>query len=359
MCSSDLLYLPIKVSAQASQKADEFFRNIYHNLKDELNKRWQVVSPDDDFLEKKSSPFWRPVTELLRKNEQTLLTAKRRILFLIDEWQQLAIWDEDSSGKGNVDTIRFQVPEFVKVLRDQYDKVAVVLLFGLSTLRDIETANFQWISQLGGRLEEQQVTNLNFDEADELITRQLNRENIKISQECLTRIRSYTAAHALLQMLMGYYIFEILTEDGRFRIGRTVMPADVDRAAEQIPSADLKFIWADPWIRNKPAVRLFLGALGKLSYQHAAERGNLASVTSYSIREVRDYLHRYGDVAYTDNDFRTVIADLDAQGVIARNNDSTEERYYLRYPLFAIVCDREQLLPQFLDQWRQFVAHRN
>jgi len=307
-------YTPIEIHAQASQGPSAFFLHVYHLVKDAIDLGGGgSTTPHEDFLRKEVSPAWRPVTELLRLNEALLVRQKRRLLVLIDEVQDIARSDRGSEGSDKYTTIWYQFPEFIKVLRDQYDSAAAVVVCGLWNLTDFDTINYNWTQQLGGRMEVRKVTNLLPWEADDLIVRQFEPCGVHLSDPVLLRIRKYTSGHPFLQMLMGYYLFERLTENGKLRSDREVSSTDVDAAASGIPTDTLKFIWADPWIRDKPQVRLFLGALGQKSAEAGERNTDFTALGSFSVDTLSKYLYETFQIQFPHLDFESVIGDLHAQ----------------------------------------------
>jgi hypothetical protein len=347
-------YTPIEIHAQASQQPYAFFYNYYLILRDTLKDLLgTIITPDEAFIQKRLAPFWRPITELLRENKARLEKSGHRILFLVDEFQELAEWDDDARPERKVDKVWFQFPEFVKVLRDQYDSVATVVMFGLYSLTDLDRKHHYWTQQLGGRVEVKQITNLDPPEADELIERQFQKNRVPIAANILERIRTYTGCHAFLHVLMGYYIFQTLTKDGVFRHDRRVSASDVDHAATLIPTDKMKFIWADPWIADTPAVRLFLAALAQKSFRHGQDEHDPTVVGWYSADNIRSHLRAFHGIEFSDKimNFETVIGDFYAQSIIIRN--SANGLFSLRYPLFALAGERDHLLERFLEEYKE------
>ena len=346
-------YTPIQVNSQASQGPWAFFLNIYHLVKEAIDHGvGGSTAPDEMYLSKDITPSWRPVVELLRLNEALLRRQRRRLLFLIDEVQDIAKSDAPTTGSGKYADVWYQFPEFVKVLRDQYDSVTAVVVCGLWSLTDFDTINWNWTQQLGGRIEVRSVTNLLPSEADDLLLSQFKPYNIRLSDQVLSRVRKYTAMHPFLQVLMGYYLFERLSDDGQLRADRTISGTDVDVAARRIPADKLKFIWSDAWIRDNPELRLFLGALGQQSAEAGERNSDPTLIGSYSIDNLTSYLHETFQIQFPHLDFQAVIGDLYGQQIIADVGQS-DKRFQLRYPLFALACAQENLIGRFVREWRE------
>lgn len=347
-------YLPIQVSAQSSQDTASFFQQLHSHVKDELESVLGHIKPVGD--QPQSSPHWQRVTELLRQNAASMRKARKRILFLIDEYQKLATWDGFMQpDRQEFQTGYYQFPEFIKILRDQYGDLAAVLLAGSETLASLaQYKHYHWIQQLGGRVTTTEITNLAPPEADELILHGFEQNHLTIGRDLLARIRAYTACHPFLHMLMGSYLFEQMKTGNALRPDRVVRREDVDNAALKVEGEQMKFIWADPWIQGpgREESRIFLAALAAISYKHGSDEGDLTRVPRVSVDEVVDHL--YGNFEIDPKRFRFVDAPahLCAYGVTRLLEGPEGNRYQLTYPLFAIFAARQELLNQEIGNLR-------
>ena len=344
-------YVPIDVSAQESQNIQLFFKNLYLIVADKIKEMGVgVEKPEEKFFKDVKAPSWQLLIELLRLNEEFIIDKKKRLLFIIDEYQKIAMWDIPSGRENISQSLFFQIPEFIKILRDSYGDIASLILAGQESLERVARHNTNWITQLGGRIVEKKISNFFPEEADSLLRKNFEERNIEISQDCLDRIRLYTSGHPFLHVLMGYYIFNLLIDGDKIRINRKVQIDDIDNAALKIQSSEIKFIWADPWILNNPESRILVMAFAELSYLNVNSMPNMPSLT---IQNIKDHLFRTHRTPYEQFNYDFAVTNLITYGIIERVNQEEGDGYRLLYPIFAIIAHNNNLLSSVLSEIRQ------
>jgi len=338
-------YIPILISPQKTQNISIFFEDLYDQLKDILKKlNIHIQNPDEKKLKNSNAPKWQIVTELFRLNEVEILRSEKRILFLVDEAQEISTWErpetthQDARGR-----LFFQFPEFIKVLRDSYGKLAVVILAGHLSLEDLRPINPEWIKLLGGRITTSVVSNFNKAESDELIKKKIQEQNLLISQENLDIISEYTNGHPFLHILMGYHLYEIIIEKGNLINNYQISVEDINLAALRISGDDMKFLWLDPWIDCDYSTKLFLGTLAEISYNQE----DTHKMPFVSVENIKQHLfHKYNIPYNNQYEFTFCINKLRSHQIIEKHYK--ENKYKLLYPLFAIFAMKKHLLDETL-----------
>jgi hypothetical protein len=337
-------YIPVKISSQTSQQVGSFFKVLYETLKDKISDMGiRPHLPEKRLLDDTKAPGWQPLQELIRLNEKDISKLRKRILLLVDEYQNLAMSDQKDDG---LHSVRREFPEFIKILRDDYGEVITVILAGHQTLQQVARVNYHWVQQLGGRVTPVQITNFLEDDADQLILSNFDRHRLEVSKECLKRIRTYTHCHPFLHMLMGFYVFERFVENNNYRLNRSVTAEDIDHAARQIKADQMKFIWADPGIVSDAESSILVAAIGEISYNEARQAGDFIAMPYITIDQVKNHLYLVHNVQYTQYAYDYAPANLCSYGIIEKSDHG--EKYRLSYPIFSISAHRENMLREIL-----------
>jgi len=339
-------YVVVRASAQVSQNIPTYFAELYEQVREALiSLDIHIRNPDRKTLQEARAPAWEAVVDLVRLNEKALAERKKRILLVVDEYQTLATWDDRIPGHDQIDA-RFQFPEFIKVLRDQYDRSVVVMMAGYQTLREVAEYNYYWIEQLGGRLLSKPVTNLTEKETANLIRRNFKRHNIDVPDPSMARIGRYTGRHPYLLVTVGYNLFERFVDREKNVVpgGQRVTDADIDEAVREVALEELKFLWSDRWIRggNEEETTLLLAAIADITYARASEAGDLSVAPPVSIDAVREHLFNRHDIDHHEYSYNDSPPRLTNAGVVSACDRPNE--YKLMYPMFAVLAHRYDFL---------------
>ena len=349
-------FIPIWMSGEYIDNPDSFYEWLFDSIKEKLRDDLSIhLKPLEEKKRFKEKP-WLRIVELLRLNNKEITKTQKRLLLVIDEYQQLAVWDkfEDKKQEKILATkVPYQFPEFVKVIRDGYDRLMTIVMDGQLSLEDIRRSGAQgerWVQLLGGRITQKDITNLSSKEADELLTRQFSMYDINIHPEILLRARMYTVCHPWLHMLLAYHLFERMIDESGYtlRSDTEVRKNDVDQAALKITGADIKFAWVEPWLIRNNAARIFLAALGERSYRTAKDNNRLPEMPELTVEDVNDFLHYNTGLKPGQFNFNDIIPKLIGKNLIVEAEDRSKFKLY--YPLYAVFAHQTGQIHEILNK---------
>ncbi len=344
-------YLPLFVDSQITQEPVEFFASLFTYLESKIRElgihvRTPVIS------DKSSKRTFVPILELLRLNEKGIRGSGKRLLMLFDEYQQLTEWDEFSSSPNLpliARDVAYQIPAFIKALRDQYDGIVAVTLSGYKTFDEVDP---HWVQQLGGRVTQESIGRLSESDVRELVGRTFGRYSIEMPEASLKHLMFLCNRHPFLLIVLSYWIFELLIEDGNSTPGHVISIEEINASVHKVILEDLRFIWFDPWIIDDTKAKILLACMAALSHRVTVQEKIITQMPFVSTRDVRDYLFHNYDVPYTqfetfDDSFNT----LRAHEIVEKQENG--DGYRLRYPVFAIVAHYNSLLSKEIHSLRK------
>lgn len=350
-------FIYIWTNAELIQDPANYYEDMFSKVREILREQFGIHLRKIDEHERYKDIPWLKTIDLLRLHAKEIRDRKKKLLLVIDEYQKMAIWDEfsDKDKKNILVSNHFYLfPEFIKIVRDEYDDLMTIVMDGQLSLEEIETSGSQgrkWIQLLGGRLNQKNITNFEPKEADEMLIRQFNEYDIQLSNNILDRVKLYTVCHPWLHMLMGYHLFEqMIDETGYFlREDREIKEEDVDLAALKIKGADIKFAWVEPWLLKDFYAQVFLAALGDYSYRRSQDGGDLTEMPVVTLEDINDFLYIQLDLEPGSFNFDAAIPKLIKNHLI-HDIGKRGRRFKLHYPLYAIFAHKTGQIHEVLNK---------
>jgi hypothetical protein len=342
--------VPISISAQATQEAESFFHYIYTEIEICIEHNLEIHVQKPETLPK-NAPTWQKVQELLRRNESEIIKKGKRLLLIIDEYQN--IWKTDKNTQKTTEKLFKEFPDFIKVIQDHHSKIIGIVLCGYESLMDsyiTESDRFYWVQQLGGRIKtDYSIFNLPRDEANELIQNRFSKFNINISPSLLDKIYCCTQGNPYLHVLLGYHLFNIITDNcNKSDSYKTLRLEDIEMALDKITVDQAKIFYADPWAQRKKEACIFLLALAEHTLELTDGHPIKDGMPFVAPDRIKDYLYRVYKIEHSSFEFKG--DNLEILGHYKFIEKSGDE-YKLTYSLLPIVVKNNNI---FLLAYRAF-----
>ncbi|MFM9946405.1 MAG: hypothetical protein ACKV1O_00550 [Saprospiraceae bacterium] len=350
-------FIPLKVSTDF-YSTDEYFQALFEKIYKILDNNFDITLSKSEYekLIKSRSLKVNIIKELLSIVEKDVVKSGKKILLLIDEYQNIAYRDEiDVSEKDAItQDFRYQMPGFLKSLRDEYSSIINVIVTGYQDFIKTSRYNKHWAELLGGRFKVEKVENFTESETFGFAEKSFSKEpfNFLFGESTKNLLWLYTSGHPFLLVKICSSLFKLLVKDDEIRELKQITPDDLNEAVNTLTFMDLKFVWNEQWLDDSINSRLILSYIGDQTYDNCFTNSVLTeTITSFSVDKIKTYLREHYDITINDTSVFSAVDILKEYGLILF--DQNKPGFIkLRYPLFAKFCKKSDLLNLTIQAYR-------